>query len=127
MKPERIEELQATLAKHDPDTSWGNITTTDELLHLLRCARAWAELGEWLMSEPHYDHLLEAQGPHARATRREIDLTLYQGGHHGTTQDVAGDAQGPDLLTAVEDALRASRGEAAPRPEGEMARAKETT
>lgn len=47
MKPERIEEL---MAHHDMVTGVASeaLPSAAELLHLLRCARAWAELEQTL-------------------------------------------------------------------------------
>lgn len=108
MKPERIAEL---IAHHDMVTGVGSqaLPSRAELLHLLRCARAWAELGE--------PGIFTLRGELLLDDRWRVELGIHK----------PRIGYGPDLLTATEAALRASRGEAAPRPEGEMARAKETT
>lgn len=100
MKPERIEELRNQKLRDGTRE-----VSRDEWLHLLRCARAVAELEEWLTSETRYDRSVDILGPHARAAKREFELTLYQGGHHGSTQDTAAESRHSDLLTAIEAAL----------------------
>ncbi len=109
MKPERVEEMrrnvetvvrEAEREGHTPIEHW---VKTAELLHLLRCARAWAELEAFELVTI---VATNERGVSIQATR---GVSYTRG----------------DILTATEAALRASRGEAAPRPEGEMARAKE--
>jgi len=73
-------------------------------------ANALDELEAWLTSETRYDRSVDVLGPHARATKREFDLTLYQGGHHGSTQDTAAESLAPTLAAAIRAALEKARG-----------------
>jgi hypothetical protein len=76
-----------------------------ELLALLDAALVLRRAQEWLLSAPTFDRCVEVQGPHSLATCRDIELTLYYGCHHGTTESVAAYSFAPDLLFAWKSAL----------------------
>ena len=94
MKPERIEEIQKTCREYREDgCAYGPHVYLDEMDHLLRCARAWAELGDALerasdIRFAEYD----------RADVRGVRVEWRVGGVLEGLWD-------PDLLTATEAAL----------------------
>ena len=85
MKPERIEELRNQKLRDGTRE-----VSRDEWLHLLRCARAWAELETWL----------SGKGP------RNMEL-IWTSSRKFTVMNRASViiGFGPDLLTATEAAL----------------------
>lgn len=106
MKPERIEGLREradSLVRGECPGYGEVLVPAHELLHLLRCARAVAELGEWLRGDAMRAMVLSSDQAEAHFpdTTEEFDMTTR-------------DAKGPDLLTAIEAALarakEASRG-----------------
>jgi len=90
MKPERIEELMSLA----PDQMVEEATDA-ELLHLLRCARAWAELEAQIRSQ--------GLGGSARlsAWARLSDAVVEL--------DCGRFGRGPDLLTATEAAIERAK------------------
>ena len=94
MKPERIEELEKSYAR---DSMQHKPMTTIEVRHLLRCARAWAELEANI-------HIDEVTASRLIGGGWAVDFLI--------ACELQGDSRAEDLLTATEAAL---------------ARAKETT
>lgn len=97
MKPERIEELRvyaekSVAHKYEDGCSPPCIVNPHDLLHLLRCARAWAELEALLREKP---------GCHAQmyALARSDEVAFRLDMVAQTTYRT------PDLLTATEAAL----------------------
>ena len=77
---------------------------------IIEKAKALDGLETWLTSETRYDRSVDVLGPHARATKREFELTLYQGGHEGPSQDAAAEVRATTLAAAIRAALEKARG-----------------
>lgn len=95
MKPERIAEIEDTL--RSPGFGLAGIER-HELLHLLRCARAWAELGELLRSDAVKSGLATALFVNAPDAPLSNRYAVTTGRSHMSKYE-------PDLLTATEAAL----------------------
>lgn len=109
MKPERIEELlqeNRTLAASGVRMTHQPIPL-DEAQHLLRCARAVAELEEWLRAKEEWRYIQAS----AVVGEGEMQATLCDGTAVGKADKIVSLEAGPDLLTATEAALRAAKKE----------------
>lgn len=97
MKPERIEEMRRNVeivvaeAARNGDHKIEHWVKTADLLHLLRCARAWAELEAQIRSQGLGGSARLSAW--ARLSDAKVELDCGRFGY------------GPDLLTATEGAL----------------------
>jgi len=98
VKPERIAEIEDALRA--PGFGLAGIER-HELLHLLRCALAWAELEAWLRAQEEWRYIQAS----AVVGEGEMQSMLCDGTAVGKADKIVSIEAGPDLLTATEAAL----------------------